>query len=113
MKRIYVAGAMSADNITDFLANLRRGIALTVRVIKAGYAPFCPFIDFQWSLVAPIEQSEYKAYSMAWLEAADAVLYVQENVETSPGTQAEIARAEELGIPVYGSLSELSRSLPA
>ena len=46
---------------------------------------------------------DYYNYSITWLEASDAV-WVLPNSEHSKGTQAEVKRAIELGIPVYHSL---------
>jgi len=103
MHRLYVAGAYSADNVLDVLSNMRRGIALTLEAIRAGYAPFCPWLDFQYGLIADLPLESYYALGMAWLECADAVLVVPEGAATSSGTQAELRRARELGVPiVYG-----------
>jgi len=45
---------------------------------------------------------------MAWLEACDAVIVVNEGWEESVGTVREIARARELGMPVFFSLEGLN-----
>jgi hypothetical protein len=44
---------------------------------------------------------------MAFLEACDAVLVQPEGYERSVGTQAELVRATELGIPIFFHLEEL------
>lgn len=109
MDRIYVAGAMTDRNPLKFLANLSRGIRASVQLILKGYAPFSPFIDFQYFLNLregeEITSERIKEISMRWLEVSDAVAVLPHS-EQSQGTQAEIARAKELGIPVY-SLEEL------
>lgn len=114
MKRVYVAGPYSADNVLDVLGNLQRGIRMSVRVMLAGYAPFCPWLDFLFCLLLREGESlsvpQFYAYSLAWLEVSDAVL-VLPKFEKSKGTLAEIARAEELGIPVYCSLEELQEEV--
>lgn len=111
MKRVYVAGSYSADNVLGVLANMRRGMALSFDVMKAGYAPFVPWFDYHFSLIGDVALEEYYRYSMAWLEASDAVIVVPEGAEASRGTQAEIARARELGIPVCWSIQELDANL--
>lgn len=99
--RVYVAGAYSADSVIGVLGNMRRGIELAHQVLLDGFAPFAPWLDYQFSLVGHVDIETYYAYSMAWLEVADAVLIVPEGAADSKGTQAEIARAKELGIPVF------------
>lgn len=100
MKRIYVAGAISSDNIITILDNLRRGIQASVQILKEGNAPFCPMLDFQFQLtVGGLTIEEYYRYSMAWLEVSDVVLVLRGS-EKSRGVKAEVTRAMELGIPV-------------
>lgn len=112
-KRVYVAGAYSADNVLDVLRNMNRGIRLSSKVFMLGYAPFCPWLDYQFALNARLDEGEdvtlenYYGYSMAWLEASDAVLVVPEKHETSKGTQAEIKRANELEIPVFFDINDM------
>ena len=109
MKCVYVAGAYNGPNVLDVLDNMRRGMHLAYGVLKAGYAPFCPWLDYQFTLIGPMTIGEYHGYSMAWLEKADAVLVVEHGWEKSQGTLAEIARARELGIPVFFSMEDLRK----
>jgi len=111
MKRIYVAGPYSAGNVLDVLRNIGRGEAVCAELFERGYAPFCPWHDKQYVTSNPngaytVEQ--FYEYSLAWLEVSDAVLLVGDWT-TSKGTLAEVARAKEIGIPVFESLSELER----
>lgn len=99
MKRIYVAGKYSADNVIDVLSNMHDGIKMAVKVLKMGHAPFCPWLDYQFHFFQKLTIEEYYRYSMAWLEVSDEV-WVLPDWENSKGTIAEIKRAEELGIPV-------------
>ena len=113
-KRIYVAGAYSAPNVISVLDNMRRGMRAGLEVLLAGYAPFVPWFDYHFQLQLrdgeELTLEKYYNYSMAWLETSDAIL-VLPNWEESKGTQAEIKRAKELGIPVFFSLEELKGSL--
>ena len=103
MKRIYVAGPYSADNVLDVLRNIGRGQYVCAKLFFKGYAPFCPWHDKTYMTdrfyEIPTVEMFYN-YSMAWLEVSDAVLVLPDS-ENSKGTQAEIKRASELSIPVH------------
>jgi len=107
MKRIYVAGAIQGKTLAESLENIRKGIQLSVKVLKAGYSPFCPFIDFQFSLQEPIELQQYYDYSIAWLEVSDGVLLVP-GWENSKGVKNEMDMAYKLNIPIFESIEEIN-----
>jgi len=108
--RVYVAGPFSAGNVIKVLDNIREGMRLGTELMLMGFAPFVPWFDFHFQLMLRGEEalgvSDYYAYSIAWLEASD-VMLVREGWETSSGTLAEIARAEDLCIPVFYTLEAL------
>lgn len=110
MRRIYVAGAYSSDNVIGLLDNIRKGQRWGAEVFLRGYAPFCPWNDLHFQLQLPdgakLTVQDYYDYSMAFLEASEAV-FVTPGWEGSKGTIAEIARAEELGIPVVYNIDDL------
>uniref|UniRef100_A0A6M3JTX8 DUF7768 domain-containing protein n=1 Tax=viral metagenome TaxID=1070528 RepID=A0A6M3JTX8_9ZZZZ len=110
MKRVYVAGPYSADNVLDVLNNIRDGQRAGLEVLLAGFAPFVPWLDFHFQLMLrdgeKLSVQDYYDYSMAWLEASDAV-YVYRLRSDSKGVRVEIERALELAIPVYYSFSDL------
>jgi len=110
VKRIYVAGSYAADNVITILDNMRRGMRAGTECFLAGFAPFVPWLDYHFQLMLRegelLSVSDYYQYSMAWLEVSDAVL-VLPNSENSKGTQAEIARANELNIPIFYSFPDL------
>lgn len=113
MIKVYVAGKYSDDNVLSVLGNISRGIQLCKDLFLAGYAPFCPWLDHQFVLQmtdrerAGLTVSMFHQYSLAWLEASDCVLVIPERIENSKGVQAEIARAREIGIPIFYSVEEL------
>ena len=115
MKRVYVAGAYSANNVIAVLDNMRLGMRASVEVFLAGYAPFSPWLDYQFTLMLRDNEKlvvkDYYEYSLAWLDASMAVL-VLPGYENSVGTQNEIKRANELKIPVFYSLEELKDAIP-
>ena len=108
--RVYVAGAYSDDNVLGVLNNMKRGMKAGTKVWRMGFAPFVPWFDYHLQLMTEDGDeptlNDYYEYGMAWLEASDLV-YVVPKSEHSKGTQAEIARATELGIPVVYDINEL------
>jgi hypothetical protein len=104
MKRVYVAGAYSSDNVLGVLDNIRKGIRASTEIMLANFAVFCPWLDFQVNLT--LREGEYfsvallKEQSMAWLEVSD-MMVVLPGWENSEGTKKEIEIAESLNIPVY------------
>lgn len=109
MKRVYLAGAYSADNVIDVLKNIGRGEHYAAQLFMQGFAPFCPWHDKDyviknWDKDLTVEQ--FYNYSMAWLEVSDCVFLVP-GWEHSKGTQEEIKRAHELNIPVFDNIIAL------
>ena len=100
MKKIYVAGKYSADNVIEILNNMHDGIKKSAEILGNGDAPFCPFLDYQFQFFNKnLKIEDYYRYSIAWLEVSDEV-HVLPNSKNSKGTRAEIKRAQELGIPI-------------
>lgn len=110
IKRVYIAGAYSANNVITILDNIREGMRVGTELFLKGYSPFVPWFDFHFQLMLreneELTVDDYYRYSIDWLEVSDAVL-VLPNSENSKGTKAEIKRAEEIGIPVYNEISDL------
>lgn len=106
MKRIYVAGAYSADNVIKVLDNIREGMRLSTRIMLAGFAPFCPWLDFHFQLMLREGErftvEDYYRYSLAWLDVSDALVVGDwPGCKESRGTQDEIYRASRIGIPIF------------
>ena len=114
MKRIYIAGAYSANNIITVLDNMRRGMRAATEVLLLGYAPFAPWFDYHFSLMLldneQLDINDYYEYSVAWLAVCDAVL-VLPNSEYSNGTKRELEYAVSRGIPVFHSIDELRQEM--
>ena len=98
--RIYVAGSYSANNVITVLNNIHHGTKKCVEILKRGDIPFCPWLDYQFQFYdTTLTVEDYYRYSMGWLEVSEKI-YVLKGSENSKGTQAEIKRAKELGIPI-------------
>lgn len=109
MKRVYIAGKYSDDDIIKILANIRTGQQMAAFLMSEGFAVCCPFLDYQLALTQMgmyLTKAQFQANSMAWVDVSDALL-VLPGWETSGGTKREIARAKQLGIPVFYSLTDL------
>jgi hypothetical protein len=112
MKRVYVAGAYSANNVITIFDNMREGMRASLEVFRAGFAPFCPWLDFHYNLMLRGDEKltvpDFYEYSIAWLDVSDA-MYVHPNSDwrNSVGTLAEIKRAKQMAIPVYYDLDKL------
>lgn len=112
MKRVYVAGPYSADNVITVLDNMREGMRISTEVLLAGYAPFCPWLDYHFTLMLrpgeTITVPDYYAYSMAWLEVSDAILMIGD-WQNSKGAKAELERAIALDIPVFYDIDDFKK----
>lgn len=112
MKRIYIAGAYSANNVITVLDNIRIGIRASTELFLKGYSPFCPWLDFHFQLMLregeTLSVEDYYRYSIDWLEVSGAI-YVLPNSENSKGTQKEIKSAVDLNIPVFYSMDEFCK----
>jgi len=108
MKTIYIAGPISATNCIDYLINVRSGIKVATFLLKEGYAPFCPHMDFQLGLCDHIPLAQYYAYSIAWLRKSD-MIYFMPGWEGSAGCQEEYNVAAELKIPIYFDIRDIPK----
>ena len=106
MKRVYVAGPYNAGNVIDVLNNMRRGIRISVELLLHGFAPFCPWLDYNFQLQAELTIEQFKAFSMSWVQVSDAIFMIT-GWENSGGAIAEKEEAERLGIPVFYNLDSL------
>lgn len=99
IKRIYVAGNYNANNVIKVLDNIKKGTKVCVDLLKKGYIPFCPWLDYNFHWYGELTIKDYYRYTMSWLEVCDCI-YVLNDSEYSKGTQKEIERAKELNILV-------------
>jgi hypothetical protein len=118
MKRVFVSGAITptgkGNHALEFLSNIRKGIRLTVELIRLGYAVYCPFTDFlYWFCLEGGEEIPvkmiYKA-DLAMLERMDALLLVP-SWQESTGVAGELDLANSLGIPVFESVEKLVKAI--
>ena len=111
-KLIYIAGPMTprgkrsdTDNVAiEYLLNIRDLIDAGRDLIAKGYAPYTPGLDYGYFLsLQPgqvISEEDIKSVSMAFLEACDCAVFLP-RWNTSVGSEEELARCWELGMPVF------------
>ena len=103
MKKIYIAGPYNAGSAVDMLENMRRGMKVSKDVFLAGMAPFCPWLDYHYTLMLDegerISVEQYYEYSIAWLLVSDAMI-VLPGSQFSVGVNREISEAVKRGIPI-------------
>ena len=93
--KVYLAGPYTKG---DVALNIRRMIESAERIVDVGHTPFIPLLYHLWHLMSPHEYSYWMALDHIWIEACDALVWLDGE---SSGTQEDIAIAEELGIAVY------------
>lgn len=106
MKKVYVAGPYSSDNVIDVLKNIGRGQKACAVLFRNGFAPWCPWHDKTYVMDMPdfdytVEQ--FYEFSIEWLKVCD-YMVVLPGYKNSKGTLAEIEVAKENNIPVYYDL---------
>lgn len=90
---IYVAGAYSGKGILDSLDNMRIGQHICYDLVKKGpIAPWCPWMDYHYSLIGPMTMEEYLSIGLAWVSRALG-MFVLPGSGVSKGTSKEIAEA--------------------
>jgi hypothetical protein len=107
MKRIYVAGPITDKDPVKLFNNIRQGISISAEILSYGFAPFCPFLDYQYCFHnKDIDVGKPKAVSIEWLKSCDAV-FLLPGWEKSKGTLAEVKIAKYEKIPIFEHWQDL------
>lgn len=104
--RVYVAGPYTNGDVG---ANVRAAILAADELLTAGHVPFVPHLAHFWHLVTPRRYEDWLALDLAWLPLCEAVLRLP---GYSLGADREVARARELGLPVYSRVADVSCAIP-
>lgn len=102
VKYVYIAGPIAQGN--QFL-NCANAIKLYGTLIKLGFYPFCPHMDFIAQMLDPDLdiQTHLLPLDFAWIKKCDALIRMEGE---SGGSDKEVACAEKLNIPVYYGFQE-------
>jgi hypothetical protein len=122
LPRVYIAGPISTG---DLYGNVAQATKVFRDLVDIGVAPWCPhwsvfsgelYVDPEgdaedgnvWTTArvngCGLTHKQWLDVDLAWVEAADAVLRLPGE---SKGADAEVARAREVGIPVFYSVGEV------
>lgn len=116
-KRVYLAGPIVKGDLGD---NITQAVDAMITLMKKGLAPFCPHLScFSGGIVgyadghyfaqaevlpAGTKLKDWYGMSMAWVEVSEALLRLPGE---GKGSDAEVERAKELGIPVFYSVRDV------
>jgi hypothetical protein len=118
MKRVFIAGLYSKKpngepaNALEVFDNIRRGITSATTLLSYGFAPYCPWLDYQYFLMDPyLTVGHVHETDLAFLRVCDAV-YLKDPLENIPENSQvlnELSLAELLEIPVFYDMEKLVR----
>lgn len=105
MKRVYIAGPLSTGgSYSGTVLNVQNAIDAADLVLMKGGAPFCPHLSHYWNLHYFHTWDEWMALDRAWIEVSHVVWRLPGE---SKGADQEVQWANELGIPVITTLTEM------
>jgi hypothetical protein len=102
MITIYIA---SPYTLGDVAINVRESLLAADKLVELGYAPYPPLYSHFWHFLSPKPYETWVELDNAWVLRCDALLRLPGE---SKGADAEVALAQEHGIPVYYSIEELA-----
>jgi nucleoside 2-deoxyribosyltransferase len=99
MKHLYLAGPLTHESEENkFMDNVRNALNIYVRLIKEGYAPYCPHLSAFADIVESIGYEDWMDLDFEWLLKCDAVIRMD---GISPGADREVEFAKKHNIPVF------------
>jgi hypothetical protein len=105
MTLVYVAGPYTRP---DPCVNTHAALKAADRLWELGCTPYVPHLTHFWHTMSPRAYEEWMSQHLHFLPRCEALLRLPGE---SPGADREVARAKELGIPVYDSIEDLTRGL--
>lgn len=106
MKFIYIASPYTKG---DVAINVRQSVLVADELAATGFVPFAPLLFHFWHLISPQPYEFWTRMDMAWIDKCDAALRLPGD---SSGADAEIARARDIGLPVYFGMEEFRLAFP-
>lgn len=97
--RVYVSGPYTQGNVNT---NVRRAMDAGALILDAGHEPFVPHLCHFWDVTCPRSYDQWLRWCLSWVEVCDVLLRLP---GASSGADREVARARELGIPMFEDLS--------
>ncbi|KAB0549761.1 DUF1937 family protein [Pseudomonas argentinensis] len=101
MHLIYVAGPYRGPDRAAIVRNIAGARAVAIHAAEQGWFPVCPHLNTaHMEEDLPFPDDYWLAGTMLLMEQCAAVVLVP-GWQNSTGTLAEVARAKQLGIPVF------------
>lgn len=101
--KIYIAGPYTSG---DTAKNVRIAIYEGDYVSRLGHIPFIPHLTHFWHFLIPHDYEFWMYQDEQWLLSCDAILRLKGE---SAGADREVAKAIELGLPVYNSVFDVPK----
>jgi hypothetical protein len=99
-KKIYVSGPYSSEPVVG----TARAVEAAEKIFNAGHLPFIPHTHtMMWHFAYPHTYNEWIIFDLAWLKECDALVRLP---GLSGGADIEVDYANQIGIPVFYSVSE-------
>ena len=99
--KCYISGPM---RLGHWHLNLRQGIDAAEALFVSGITPVCPQLSFLWDVIYPHTFEDWLRIDLELVEACDALLRLPGQSE---GADREVAKAHELGIPVFLNIPQV------
>ena len=106
MIKIFVSSPYTKGDAAE---NVRVQLDAFKFLLSEGFMPFAPLLLHFYAIVHPISYDDCMTYCFEWLESCDYLLRLDGE---SRGADMEVAKARELGIPVFYSFCELLKEKP-
>ena len=106
MIKIYIASPYTLGSQTE---NVRTQLDAFKFLITEGFTPFAPLLSHFIELVHPMSWEKWLEWDFEWLGSCDYLLRLDGE---SKGADLEVAKAREMGIPVFYSFQELLKEKP-
>src|SRR3990167_183968 len=103
MKSVYIASPYTQGSVSN---NVRNSIEAAETLLDCGFLPFVPLLSHFWDLIVKHDYDFWMAMDLEWVARCDILLRLPGE---SKGADTEVARAKEIGVPVYFSVGELVR----
>lgn len=109
---LYIAGPYRAPDRAAIAANIEAARRLAIHACRLGWFPICPHMNtaHMEADLPHLDDGFWLRGTLQLMERCDAVV-LAEGWERSSGTLAEIARADELRIPVYRTREALPTAM--
>jgi hypothetical protein len=108
IKLIYVAGALRGPTPLDVTRNVLAALGAGLEVARAGAMPVVPHAGGA-QLLGQLTEDFWLAGTRELLRRCDGVyVFNQRHLETSAGTRAEVAEAQQLGLPVFFDIAAIA-----